>query len=617
MATVDRAYKNWPKYDDDLVNKAYVDSSIQTGGDIEGLKEQVDANTKAIGTANTNIINLNLNKLDSDTYNTFISEQYNPLVLKVDGKIESFYQSSDPSINWLTTIEKESHIGDIWYDTTTQKTLVYYKDETSSPVKYNWQWQNVPIDLINTVNGKATIYSGVVPNNYKVGDYWIIPLNCYTNTSQIKSQTGEYVEGMQLTLGKYELEVLTVDENANILTYSINIPNISNYDISEEITDENIVVEIISTSAFELPTDCYGGSICISTSDGSTYDKSHWIKRNNYVPSDKVETLATKESVKTDLLSINTTIEKTTRDLNDSFSMTIQTTTEKIYGDLNDVDIKLEGLDTYSKNKIDDLEKADNEIYDKYDKQYEDLTTQLAVLSDRITAYIQSTGGNNLIRNSVGFRGTRFWNLVNNNTNMEQEYRTYAGKTVTINFRYKKSTTSNALVVLGYYVGKTFNEAYTIFDSSSEVDDWTEIDFSYTTSVNNPVIRFNSTFTVSQDNDAEANGASGSKMIFANGLEITDLMIGYGEKQPWTPYFDEVYGKTYNIDKEGFDIRDSASSQAMHLDTNSIDFKNPNGVVESTFSKTETKTDNIYINNTINIGNLNIIKIDDNNILEY
>lgn len=615
MATVDRAYKNWPKYDDDLVNKAYVDSSIQTGGDIEGLKEQVDANTKAIGVANTNITNLNLNKLDSDTYNTFVNEQYNPLVLKVDGKIESFYQDTDPSVSWLTTVEKESHIGDIWYDTTTQKTLVYYKDETSSPVKYNWQWQNVPIDLLNTVNGKATIYSGIIPNNYKVGDYWIIPLDCYSNTSNIVSQSGEYVVGMKLTLGQYELEVLTVDSDANILTYTLNIPETSNYDISEQVTDDNIVVQITSTSSFDLPTDCYGGSICIATSSGNSYNKNDWIKRNNYVPSDKVETFATKESVKTDLLLINTTVEKTTKDLNDSFSLQIQTTTEKIYGDLEDTNGKLDDLDDYSKDKIETLEKSDSDLDDKYDKKYEYLLNQINILSDRITAYIQSTGGNNLIRNSVGFRGNRYWDLVGSNT--EQSYRTYAGKRVTINFRYKKSGASTAKITLGYYSGSTFNTVYTIYDSISEVSDWSELDFSYVTSVNNPVIRFNSTFTSLQDNDAEANGASGSKLVFANGLEITDLMIGYGEKQPWTPYFDEVYGKTYNIDKYGFGMEDSASSQNMHLDTNSLDFKNKNGDVESVFSKLETKTDNIYANNTINIGNLNIIKIDDNNILEY
>ena len=55
----------------------------------------------------------------------------------------------------------------------------------------------------------------------------------------------------------------------------------------------------------------------------------------------------------------------------------------------------------------------------------------------------------------------------------------------------------------------------------------------------------------------------------------------------------------------------------MHLDTNSIDFRDANNQVESVFSKAETKTDNIYLANSINIGNLNMVKLDDNNIIEY
>ena len=66
-------------------------------------------------------------------------------------------------------------------------------------------------------------------------------------------------------------------------------------------------------------------------------------------------------------------------------------------------------------------------------------------------------------------------------------------------------------------------------------------------------------------------------------------------------------------------MREDSSNINMHLDTTSLDFKNANNVVESTFSKVETKTDNIYANNSINIGNLNIIKLDDKglNVMKY
>lgn len=542
---------------------------------------------------------------------------YNDLSVKIDGKIESFYQSEDPSLDWSTSVEKESHIGDIWYDTTTQKTYVYYKDESSSPSRFYWQWQNVPIELIDSVNGKSTIYSGVIPSNYKKGDYWIIPLNCYSNTSSLVSQIGAFSVGMTIRLGNYNLTVTEVTADNKISAYTIDIPSTSNYDITELLDTENLKIQITSTSSFELPIDCFGGSICIATSNGTTYSKNDWIKRNNFIPTDYVNILAKKADVDNSLQVINNTVSSNFTTLNNSINANIQTITETINTNKNDIDNRVNNLQSEVGNNIDRLDNEDNNLRDYYDRQIEILQNNITILQDRITGYIRSTGGNNLLRNAVGFRQRLYWNLVESNTKIEQEYRTYTDKTVTVTFRYKKPNTNNAKVVIGYYQGANFVEAYTILDESSNTSEWTEVDVSYTTSVNNPVIRFNSVFNAVQDNDAEANGASGSKLVFNNGLIITDLMIGYGEKQPWTPYFDEVYGKTYNIDKYGFDMRDDQSDINMHLDTTSLDFKNTDNIIESTFSKVETRTDNIYASNSINIGNLNIIKLDDNNILEY
>ena len=44
----------------------------------------------------------------------------------------------------------------------------------------------------------------------------------------------------------------------------------------------------------------------------------------------------------------------------------------------------------------------------------------------------------NLLRNSVGFRNQKYWDLIDGDTKIEQVYRTYAGKLITVNMRYKK-----------------------------------------------------------------------------------------------------------------------------------------------------------------------------------
>lgn len=616
MANVGRVYKNWPKYDDDLVNKAYVDEAtknIETSGELE---KQVNKNSQNINSISSDITNLRNEKLDSSIYEEFIAEEYNPLVNKINGKIESYYQSSDPSSNWSTSIEKETHVGDIWYDTSSQKTFVYYKDESTNPVSYSWKWQNVPIELLDSVNGKSTIYSGIVPTNYKKGEYWIIPLNCYTNSYSLTSQEGSFSVGMIIYIGKYELEVLTVDSNNKIDTYKINIPTKSNYSLAEIITDENITLNITSVSDFELPTDCYGGTTCVATTDSDTYNSSHWIKRNSYVPQDKAESFVSKDYIRDEILQVTTTINKQINDLDDSVGVKFTTVEETIKGNKEELQDRIGGFENTTNQSIKDLQLIDGDLLDKLDKDYKYLINELQMLNDRITGYIRSTGGNNLLRNAVGFKNDLYWK-TDKSTYIEQEYRTYAGKVITINFRYKKIGEEDASVVLGYYSENTFVQVYEIFNKSSEVNEWSEVEFSYTSTVNNPVIRFNSFFTSTQDNDAEANGASGSKLVFDNGLIITDLMIGYGEKQPWTPYFDEVYGKTYTIDKYGFDMIEDSSSKKMHLDSNSIDFLDSSGTVEGVFSKAQTITDNINLNVSFNIGNLNMIKVDDDNIIEY
>ena len=50
MANVTKVYKNWPAYDDDLANKAYVDSKVENtaNGDVDKLVKTVEKNTKDI-----------------------------------------------------------------------------------------------------------------------------------------------------------------------------------------------------------------------------------------------------------------------------------------------------------------------------------------------------------------------------------------------------------------------------------------------------------------------------------------------------------------------------------------------------------------------------------------
>ena len=393
-----------------------------------------------------------------------VNDAYNDLTLKINGKIESYYQSTDPSTNWSAAAEKETHLGDIWYNTTNQKTFVYYKDSSTSPVTYKWQWQNVPIELIDSVNGKATIYSGVIPTNYKTGDYWIIPTNCFNNTYSIPEaslQIGNYTVGMNLKFGRYTLVVDAVDSNNKITSYHVDVPEHSNYSLADTIIDEDLKLTINSVSNFTLPNNCYGGSICIATSNGTSYNSSHWIPRNDYVPSDLAGRYSLAEDVNNYISELNNTIDSNYSTLDGKINNNYSTLDGKIDGNYSTLDDKINSnYDTFD-NQINGQQGVNTKI-DNIDTKYDSLITgvkaDIQKLQDRLVANIRGTGGNNLLQNSVGFRQKLYWNEVNVNNvvNIEQTYKTYPEQMVTIFFRYKTTDTNNIKVVLGKYIGTTF-----------------------------------------------------------------------------------------------------------------------------------------------------------------
>lgn len=234
-------YLNWPQYDDDLVNKAYVDA---LGKDIN-IKEV----RQELNTISGNVTTLSTTKLDNSVFNNFITTQYNPLVSNVDAKIESFYQNTDPSTTWSTLLEKSTHKGDIWYDTSSQRTYVYYEDTTTSPTSYYWQWQNVPTSLINTVDGKAVIYVGsTTPSSPNEGDLWFksVDEGIYTYVNNSWQEYNKYTDDTAANEAIDKAE----DALSDIATLSDDVH--TNYTTSQTF---NNITGILSTRVGVVETD--------------------------------------------------------------------------------------------------------------------------------------------------------------------------------------------------------------------------------------------------------------------------------------------------------------------------------------------------------------------------
>ena len=114
---------------------------------------------------------------DDTTVSDFINNIYELEKLEIqeqiDGKIQTYYQETDPSNEWKTDLEKAKHIGDYWYNTTNNTQWRYNRNTDTTPITYGWGQVNVPNSVFDLIDKKKSIYT-IKPTSYKKDDLWII-----------------------------------------------------------------------------------------------------------------------------------------------------------------------------------------------------------------------------------------------------------------------------------------------------------------------------------------------------------------------------------------------------------------------------------------------------------
>lgn len=127
---------------------------------------------------------------------------------QLDGKIESWFQSSDPAANWTTTALKKAHVGDMWYSSTT-KLLKRY---TVSGSTYSWTTieDQKAIDAYtaaskaqDTADGKRQVFVAQPKPPYDIGDLWLtggktdgILKRCITKRTSGSYAANDWVEAV-------------------------------------------------------------------------------------------------------------------------------------------------------------------------------------------------------------------------------------------------------------------------------------------------------------------------------------------------------------------------------------------------------------------------------------
>lgn len=116
---------------------------------------------------------------DDSGLTNFINNSFNPKVTdltnQIDGKIESWFQTSDPASAWTTTALKKKHVGDMWYSSTTKLLKRYSSSYAWSPIE-----DQKAIDAYeaaskaqDTADGKRRVFVSTPKPPYDIGDLWL------------------------------------------------------------------------------------------------------------------------------------------------------------------------------------------------------------------------------------------------------------------------------------------------------------------------------------------------------------------------------------------------------------------------------------------------------------
>lgn len=247
------------------------------------------------------------------------------------------------------------------------------------------------------------------------------------------------------------------------------------------------------------------------------------------------------------------------------------------------------------------------------DKQFEGM---VEISANNLTSIFKTSGGSNLLRNSVGYAGTDFWltsgNITTNQNDdmslsgsefiltgdakLEQIYSTQPGTSYSIAFKYKHIVVGSANNVKVEIISN--GNTKTILNSTAAKNEWT---------------------TVTLDEPYEATTNSPKIVISCAGddkLEITDLIISQGTNDVWSGFVDEVYGKKHQLDANGLRLYSETSNRSTNTTSTSYQLKDGSNVIG------ELTRERVYsqigeFDQGIKIGRLRTVVLDDNNIIEY
>lgn len=318
---------------------------------------------------------------------------------------------------------------------------------------------------------------------------------------------------------------------------------------------------------------------------------------------------------------------------NPSFNELIQANTTLIQQTASSIRQEVSDKEEQLQRDIGSVQKDLNDTEEALDKRIIENKSEIEQLAQSITSTVKAIGGNNLLRNSVGFAKTLnddniyeldFWNMTNPQNvqsvqdadteattvsgskivfngigKIEQEYVTQIGVWYGVSLKLKHKINGGTANNIRIHIvgGENQLEVLTESQQTQAYDSFTQLaEFTYKATIGSPKI------IIETDGD--------------DLVEISDLIISSGENQAWSCYFDEIYGKEHRLDKYGLKLTDLATQDYSHQTVNALKFID-NGQTAAEISQNQAKSNAGRFNNEITLRNLQWIVLDDNNIIEY
>lgn len=196
---------------------------------------------------------------DDTALNNFINSDYaddlKAINDQVDQKAETWYQDKDPSSAWTTEELKASHVGDLWYSITAEKSYIY----TPS---FEWEERSsVPDSVYDKLDRKAQIFASQPVPPYYVNDLYTQGSDGDILVCTAERLTGTYDAADWKKAGKYtddtaletfvditytnEIKSLTDSINSKITTwYYSGVPTLNNAPAKDWTTNDGKEIHI-------------------------------------------------------------------------------------------------------------------------------------------------------------------------------------------------------------------------------------------------------------------------------------------------------------------------------------------------------------------------------------